>query len=131
VQAFSIGFGMHSEMVPITAFYTQVQLPDGSYVKTNDQLGFLHSNHYVIGYDWNISKFMRFKTEAYYQHITHVPVGITSNSTFSVLNLGANFELWSPDTLIGKGTGDNYGIEFTAGTFYSQWTLLPVYDLII
>lgn len=116
-QALSIGFGMHSEMVPLTAFYTQVELPDGSYVKTNDHLGFLHSNHYVIGYDWTMSQFMRFKTEAYYQKITHVPVGITTNSSFSVLNLGANFELWSPDTLKGKGTGDNYGIEFTLEHF--------------
>jgi hypothetical protein len=116
-QSISLGFGMHSQMVPINVFYTQVQLPDGTYQKTNDQLGFLHSYHYVIGYDWNISKFMRFKTEAYYQKITHAPVGINSSSDFSVLNLGANFELWSPDTLIGSGTGENYGLEFTLEHF--------------
>jgi hypothetical protein len=116
-HSLSIGFGMHSQMVPITAFYKQVQLSDGSYQRTNDQLGFLHSNHFVIGYDWNMSKFMRLKTELYYQKITHVPVGISSYSDFSVLNLGANFELWSPDTLRSIGTGDNYGLELTLEHF--------------
>ncbi len=116
-HALSFGFGMHSQMIPSTVFYRQVQLADGSYVKTNEGLGFLRSNHFVMGYDWNISNYMRLKTEIYYQKITHVPVGITSNSDFSILNLGANFELWSPDTLKCTGTGDNYGLEFTLEHF--------------
>ncbi|MFH0867477.1 MAG: TonB-dependent receptor [Bacteroidota bacterium] len=117
VHSLNVGFGMHSQTVPITVFYRQVQLPDGSIIKTNDQLGFLHSKHFVVGYDWKIAEFMRFKTELYYQKIIDVPVDGSETSDFSVLNLGANFDFWSPDTLIGSGTGENYGLEFTLERF--------------
>jgi hypothetical protein len=116
-HSFSLGYGRHSQTVPITVFYKQVQLPDDSYRKPNDQLGFLLSNHYVLGYDWNINEYMRLKTEVYYQEITNVPVSNSGASNFSVLNLGANFEVWSPDTLTSKGTGDNYGLELTLERF--------------
>jgi hypothetical protein len=116
-HSLNFGFGMHSQTVPITVFYRQVQLPDGSMYKTNDQLGFIHSTHLVIGYDWKIKEFLQLKTEVYYQKITNVPVDGTGSSNFSVLNLGANFDQWAPDTLVSSGTGENYGLEFTLERF--------------
>jgi len=63
---------------------------------------------------------VRLKTELYYQEITHVPVDGSKLSEFSSLNLGANFDLWSPDTLVSKGTGRNYGLELTLERFINK-----------
>ncbi len=116
-QSLSAGYGMHSQIMPASAFYRQVELPGGTYAKPNDKLGFLRSSQFVIGYDWNVSEYRRLKAEIYYQKITNVPVDAAKKSYFSVLNLGANFELWSPDSLKSTGTGNNYGLELTFEQF--------------
>jgi hypothetical protein len=119
-QSLNLGYGQHSQTIPISLFYREVQLSDGSYYKTNDRLGFIRSNHYVIGYDWKITNYMRFMAELYYQQISQVPVDGSKFSTFSSLNLGANFEFWAPDTLSGKGSGDNYGLDLTLEKFINK-----------
>ncbi len=119
-QSINLGYGRHSQTIPISLFYRQVEETDGSYRKTNDQLGFIRSNHYVAGYEWNITKYLRLMTEVYYQEITHVPVDGSKSSDFSALNLGANFDLWSPDTLSAKGSGQNYGLDFTLERFMNK-----------
>jgi len=82
-------------------------------------LGLTKSIHSVIGYDYNISKTWRSKVEAYYQYLYNVPVTIAS-SYYSVINEGADFNTPGTDSLINKGKGQNFGIEFTLEKSFSK-----------
>jgi len=116
----SFGMGMHSQMIPVTVFYNQVKLADGSYLKTNTHLDFTRSLHAVLSYDWNIRENTRLKLETYYQYLYNIPVDAMNMDSYSLLNEGANFEVLSPDYLTNKGTGNNYGVEITVERFLSR-----------
>lgn len=120
LHTLSFGAGMHSQSIPVTVFYQQVPLVDGTYKQTNNKLGFSRSIHTVMAWDWLITENTRIKIEAYYQYLYKVPVQAYSKSSYSLLNEGANFEVLSPDYLVSKGTGNNYGIELTAERFLSK-----------
>lgn len=112
-----LGYGLHSQTVPINVFFTQEQAPGGNYYLTNDHLDLLKSQHFVFSYDWSIRDFMRLKAEVYYQKLFNIPVNSQLNDYFSILNLGANFDEQSPDFLSNTGTGENYGVEITLERF--------------
>jgi hypothetical protein len=86
---------------------------------TNKDLDFTKSHHFVVGYDYLITKNFRFKFETYYQHIYNVPVE-REPSYHSMLNYGAEFYIPNLDSLVNKGTGKNYGVEFTLEKFFSN-----------
>jgi hypothetical protein len=119
-QSFGIGYGMHSQLATPTVFYNQVELSDGSYHRTNTNLDFIRSHHFAFSYDWSITENTRLKTELYYQYIYNVPVNKMRQDSYSLLNQGANFEVFSPDTLINSGSGRNYGAELTLERFMSR-----------
>ncbi|MEI6766154.1 MAG: TonB-dependent receptor [Bacteroidota bacterium] len=119
-QSFGIGYGMHSQLATPTVFYNQVELIDGSYHRTNTNLDFIRSHHFAFSYDWSITENTRLKTELYYQYIYNVPVNKMQHDSYSLLNQGANFEVFSPDTLINSGSGRNYGAELTLERFMSR-----------
>jgi hypothetical protein len=110
---------MHSQMQPTYIYFHHLQLPSGGYALHNKNLGFTHSTHYVASYDLSINKSMRLKIESYYQQLRKVPIDIYSSS-FSLVNQGAGFSRFFPDTLINKGTGKNYGAEQTLEKFFSK-----------
>jgi outer membrane receptor protein involved in Fe transport len=83
-------------------------------------MGFTKSLHFVLSYDKVINKNLRIKSEIYYQHLFNVPIENKAGSSFSLLNMGSGFERFFPDTLVNKGTGKNYGIEFTLEKFFSK-----------
>jgi hypothetical protein len=119
-QNLSFGFGKHSQMVPVSILFNQVRLNNGTYSMTNNNLDLIHSLHYVLGYDWNINEFTRLKAETYYQDVSNVPINKSANSSYSILNQGANFVLYAPDTLENKGSGKNYGVEITIEHFLNK-----------
>jgi hypothetical protein len=59
-----------------------------------------------------LSKFIRFKTEIYYQHLYGIPV--KRNSYYSILNNPGGF---FNDSLVNEGTGKNTGIDITFEKF--------------
>jgi hypothetical protein len=119
-QSVNAGFGMHSQMQPKAVYYYQTYNPaDNSYTLTNEDVQFTRSNHYLLGYNFLVTRDFRFRIETYYQHLYHVPVA-KSDSQFSMLNAGADFGIPRIDSLENKGTGENYGIEFTAEKFLSK-----------
>jgi hypothetical protein len=119
-QALSLGAGLHSQVQPLYVYFSSVYDPvTKQSVKTNLDLGLTKSAHAVLAYDVNLGKNARIKAETYYQYLYNVPVR-NSQPYFSVLNLGANFESPNVDSLVNKGTGENYGFEFTLEKFYSQ-----------
>ncbi|MFK7950931.1 MAG: carboxypeptidase-like regulatory domain-containing protein [Saprospiraceae bacterium] len=115
-NALSLAFGRHSQLQSFGVYFDESNA-DGT--RSNEDLDFTFSNHFVFGYDRNLGQNFRFKSEAYYQHITNAPVRIES-STFSLLNYGADFGNPSVDSLVNDGLGRNYGIELTLEKFFSD-----------
>ena len=116
VGALSLGFGMHSQLVPLMLYFTQSQMAGGNYVQTNRNMDFMRSIHTVFGYDLLITEHMRFKAEAYYQYLYDAPVK-ESIPQYSVLNEGAEYYILRYDSLVSRGTGDNYGLDLTLERF--------------
>lgn len=115
-SSLSAAYGMHHQVQPWMVYYFQDSLGR----RTNEELGYTRSQHYVLGYDWSPLKDFRIKLETYYQAIDKVPVDATSSS-FSLLNFGVGFEsLPRKAGLINEGSAHNYGIELTAEKFLSK-----------
>jgi len=114
----SLGAGMHRQMQNLQVYFLKTMV-NGQVFETNKNLGLTKSIHSVIGYDYNISKTWRSKVEAYYQYLYNVPVTIAS-SYYSVINEGADFNTPGTDSLINKGKGQNFGIEFTLEKSFSK-----------
>ncbi len=121
-QAFSIGYGVHSQMQPTIYYFYKNYVPaSDSYYRSNRNLDFSKSQHVILNYDYNFANGMRFKFETYYQYLYNIPVQQNLNSSFSMINEGNSLEgLTLIDTLVNKGTGKNYGIEFTFEKFFSK-----------
>lgn len=116
LSSLSAGFGLHSEMVPAMLYFTQAPIADGKYVKTNLDLDFMRSIHVVLGYDYLIREYLRFKAEAYYQHLYDIPVK-QSIPQYSVLNEGIEYYIQRYDSLVSRGNGQNYGVDLTLERF--------------
>ncbi len=114
-RSLKMGFGMHSKVESITAYHTILTDENGNTSTPNKNLELSKSMHYVIGYDHRISDHMNAKIELYYQHLYDIPVENVDTSYYSLLNLDHAF---IDKALINKGTGKNYGIEFTLERFF-------------
>jgi hypothetical protein len=117
-QAFSAGYGLHSQMQPTYIYFYHIPGTNPNALHNKD-LGFTRSHHFVLSYDHSLSRQLRVKAETYYQSLFNVPVAIVPSS-FSLLNQGSTFERFFPDTLANKGTGENYGIELTLEKFFNN-----------
>ncbi len=117
-NAFSLGYGWHSQAQNVYTYFIQTPRATGV-AYTNKNLGFTQSQHLVAEYDLNLSKNMRVKIEGYCQYISKVPVTEMASS-YSALNSGADFGLDNNDSLLSKGTGRNLGAELTIEHFLSK-----------
>lgn len=118
--SFSLGFGMHSQLQPKTTYFQEkYDENEDLYTKTNLDLGFTRSNHFVAGYDYLFSNNFRMKLETYYQHLYNIPIK-DSFPEFSLINAGDFFALPRENNLINEGKGKNYGIELTLEKFLSD-----------
>jgi hypothetical protein len=125
-QALSLGTGIHNQTQALVVYANRTRNDDGTYTKTNEDLGFTKAYHAVLGYDLRFAQFWRVKAETYYQYLDKVPVEMRG-SYYSLLNSGADFGVDDRDSLVNKGTGRNYGVEFTLERFlnkgfYMLWT---------
>lgn len=109
-NGFSVGFGLHSQMENLMVYQAQ---KDGQ--QLNKDLGLARAAHYVLGYDLLVSEHLRFKAEAYYQHLYNLPV--SSGSSIALMNLG---DTYFNDSLLNVGTGKNYGLELTLERFLNK-----------
>ena len=117
-QSFGIAYGLHSICQPLSVYFKQVELPDLSYLRPNEDLDFTKSHHYVLGYNLQINKNLRLKAETYYQDIFQAVVE-PNESAYSILNSNS-FTRFTPDSLINGGSGANYGIELTVERFMNK-----------
>lgn len=125
-QVFSMAYGLHSQMqqtyiyfaAPDTIAKDGVLAVNSSKQKTNESLDFSKSQHAVVAYDLFITKYLKLKTEAYYQYLWNIPVYMIPSSV-SAINRGATFTRFYPVyTMLNKGTGTNYGVELTLEKLY-------------
>ena len=119
-NSFSLGFGLHSQTQPKVIYFTETwDSISRTYHKTNMDLGYTRSSHFVLGYDHLFSDDFRIRMETYYQHLYNVPIK-ESFPEFSMINAGDFFGLPMEDSLENNGTGQNYGIEMTVEKFLSK-----------
>jgi len=125
------GLGRHSKVQDFQLYLVQTQLPDGSFINTNQDLSFTTSDQAVTGLELSLGQKWNLKTELYYQSLNGVPIE-SHPSNFSALNLGADFAVPSADSLINEGSGENYGIELTLERSFSEGfyvlSTLSIYD---
>jgi hypothetical protein len=115
-QSLSLAYGRHSQLQPFGVYFDASNVDK---IRSNEDLGFTYSNHFVLGYDYSFGGNFRLKSEAYYQHITDAPIQRNA-SNFSLLNFGADFGNPSVDSLVNEGFGRNYGVEITLEKFFSD-----------
>lgn len=118
-QRFSVAYGLHSQMAPLPVLFLTSQNQNGEVVRTNDDLEFIKSHHFIVGYDRSFGENWRMKSEVYYQSLFDVPVDPFSSS-YSVLNEGADFVFNERNDLVNEGTASNIGIELTVEKFFSK-----------
>ena len=122
-QTLSLGYGLHGQIQNLSVYFYEQPTRDFfgriiSTERTNDSLGFTRSHHLVAGYDHLLGKNLRLKIEAYFQYLFNVP--IQPGTTYSVLNVGADFRPDPRGNLVNEGLGRNYGVEMTFEKFFSS-----------
>ena len=118
-QAISTGYGRHSQILPEHIYFSET-FDGNTYHQPNKGLGMIKSDHFVLGYDWSLTSHTRIKMETYFQRLFNVPIDGNRENSYSMLNQGANFGVWAPDTLVNEGTGQNMGVELTIERFFHQ-----------
>ncbi|MBI1315698.1 outer membrane beta-barrel protein [bacterium] len=118
-QRWTLAYGLHAQMVPLPILTDLNEIAPGVFEATNNQLDFIKSHHFVLGYDWGFAESWRVKAEAYYQRIFDAPIEALPTS-YSVLNEGSSFVFDSRPYLVNKGMGSNVGMELTLEKFFSK-----------
>ena len=116
-QAVTLGYGLHSQLQLPGVYFAQATNAQGEKTYPNKHLDFNKAHHLVAGYEISFKGSTRLKFETYFQHLYDIPVGISQNSTFSVVNL--DFGIVS-EPLVNKGIGQNYGVELTMERFLNR-----------
>ena len=111
----SFGYGRHSQLENIRYYLAQRETESGVEIP-NKNLNFTHADHFVLGYDYQITEHTRLKIEPYYQYLYDVPV--RKNDQFSFINL--KDERYINDPLVNEGSGKNIGIDLTLERFLSD-----------
>jgi hypothetical protein len=114
----NLGYGIHNQIQTVYNYFLQTPTATGTEF-TNKNMGFTQSQHFVLGYDNNLSEFVRIKVEAYYQLLDKVPVN-KYPSSYSALNDGTSFAPSDATNLFNNGTGTNYGLELTLERYFNK-----------
>ncbi len=126
-HSFRLGLGKHAQIQPVSLYFRESRLPDGTKRRTNERLKMTQSLHGVLAYTWQWAPLWRLHVEVYYQYLYRVPVE-QRPSPYSALNEGATFVPPMTDSLVNKGIGYNYGVDLLVERsmekgFYFQWAL--------
>lgn len=121
-QTLSAGVGLHSRTESVATYLMDRTDVNGISTQPHKNLGLMKAWHYVVGYDHYFSEQLRFKLEAYYQHLYDIPVSsFADRPFFATINTEDIWDLVSSDdVLINEGTGQNYGLELTVEKFLSN-----------
>ncbi|MEN0049079.1 MAG: TonB-dependent receptor, partial [Bacteroidota bacterium] len=120
-QTLSFAYGLHSRILPVGAYFTQIERADGSFDTPNRTLDLIKAHHLVLAYDHKIGRNARFHVEAYYQRLYDVPAAADSNISYWMLN---DIDGFPKQALLSDGQGRNFGVDvslekaFQQGTFF-------------
>ncbi len=114
-QIISFGYGKHSMVESIITYYATVYDDNGKPGQPNANLDLTKSDHYIMGYQRNLSEKLVAKVEIYYQNLYSVPVENIDTSYFSLINKSHGYV---DKALVSKGKGYNYGLEFTLERYF-------------
>lgn len=118
----SFGYGKHSQVQPISIYFSRIADSLGNSSEVNKDLGLSKAHHFVLAYDRNFGKHWRGRVEAYYQYLYQIPVSIDADYQYSVLN---NRDGYTDFALVNEGKGENFGLEFTLERFlYKDFYML-------
>lgn len=117
-QSVKLGYGLNSQAQNIYTYFVQTPAESGP-VRTNQDLGFTKSHHFVLSYQNRLTESLLLKIEPYYQQLFDVPVEQRA-STYSALNMGAAFGPSDRDSLVNGGTGRNMGVELTLERYFNK-----------
>ncbi|MEM9822640.1 MAG: TonB-dependent receptor [Bacteroidota bacterium] len=112
--------GVYSEL-PHEAFYFVKGITTlGDSISPSTKLKMTKSAQFIGGYQWRLNDRFRFKAEAYYQHIYHVPVTNNFGQVYSSVNASDVWGLIGPFNWVNDGKARNYGIDLTLERFFSK-----------
>jgi hypothetical protein len=117
----NFGAGLYSQMQPRVIYFILSHLPSGQVTQPNLNLGFTRSAQIALGYNHLLNKYLRFKTELYYQYLFRIPVK-ESIPQYAISNQGHEFfiDRQFSDSLVNNGYGENFGLEFTFERFFRK-----------
>lgn len=104
-HALMAAVGLHSKVLPLGNHFTLIKGRE-----VNREIGFLKTQHYVLGYDFFVSETWKIHAELYFQTLKDVPVSVDSGSSWSILNTIDGFV---KDELVNVGTGENSGLDIS------------------
>ncbi len=94
--------------------YTILGYKDNSDILVNKQndVSYFNAWHFVMGYQYQISKFTQFKAESFYKVYDKYPFSVKDG--ISLANLGSDFGVIGNTEIISDSKGRSYGFEFSA-----------------
>jgi len=111
----SLGYGHHSQMEALKIYLVKKE-ENGVVSLPNKELGLSKAHHFVIAYDWQNNRNLRFKFEPYLQLLYDAP-GI-GGSSYSFINFKQ--ERAFGDALENNSIGRNVGVDVTFERFLSN-----------
>ncbi len=114
-----VGYGMHSQLQPLPIYFAKSSSATAAQNLANEELDLIRSHHFVLSWDYSLTKNTRVKTEAYYQLLNGLAVD-PDDGDFSMINYGADFGFPNRVGLTNDGTGSNYGLELTFERFLDK-----------
>jgi len=111
-HAFSLAYGKHSRLEPLSIYFAQVETENG-YNNPNKNLRLSKAHHFVMAYDFSLNQHLRLKIEPYAQLLYDIPV--INDSTYSSINMEADW--FFTEKLNNSGTGTNLGLDITLERF--------------
>lgn len=115
-QYLSIGYGQHAQIQPLGNYFARIKMGTDT-VMPNKNLDLSKSNHYMLGYSVQLANDWNLKSELYFQWLHDIPIHALKMSNYSVINLDDDFSI---ETLVNKGLGRNYGLEFTLERYWND-----------
>ena len=117
-QKLALAIGLHSKSEHLSTYFIERVESGTGDKKPNLNLPMSKALHVVLGYDWHVGENLKLKIEGYYQYLFNIPVSENPNNGFSIVNTQDVFDIISDNELskrplVGEGTGENYGIDFT------------------
>jgi len=108
----ALGYGRHSQLLPIPIYFSKDDRATAAENKSNEELDFMKSDHFILSFTQAINNKLSIKAEAYYQNL--FSIGTDPNDLdFSLINFGASFGFPNRVGLTNDGKGRNYGLEIT------------------